>query len=190
MLATVILFICLISMTSWQTSLGLIAIIWLLLWGYQAKNKQAPSKKLSARRYDFYRSQGLTNRDIHVYRQQMQVSLDKINQVLNFQSSDPRVKAVFNHWQIKKLLKQYFKAINRAPKRLDQASRFIFKDLDQLVHLIDNYQQVDSDILKRTNYQKQQSLIAGIDEIASHIHQDYQDFINLDKEIHYDQIRK
>ncbi|EOT39913.1 5-bromo-4-chloroindolyl phosphate hydrolysis family protein [Enterococcus columbae] len=150
-------------------------------WRSQPKKTNYP--KLSKVKQQNYYALGMTDSEIELFRDTMYQAKMQIEQLQANILSNSKLKALDLRRDCLKISKALFKEIVKNPKRLADASHFLYTHLPNLVDLTNKYIEINQhEIKNKEAYDKLEEGIQVIDQLAVLIGKDYQDFVADDLE--------
>lgn len=160
---------------------------WLMYRGFAGgKSKTKPKKTtptLSRERERHYRENGMSTREIELFRETMNQTKEAIDQLQQNFSTHAKLKAIDLRHDTVKAAKALFKELVKEPQKLHYASHFLYTHLPNLVDLTNKYIEISAhEIKSKETYDKMEESILVIDQMAALIAKDYQNFVSDDFE--------
>lgn len=150
---------------------------------WRSKPKKNNFPKLSRAKQQNYYSLGMTDSEIELFRETMYQAKLQIEQLQKNILSNSKLKALDLRRDCLKVSKALFKEIVKNPKRLSDASHFLYTHLPNLVDLTNKYIEINQhEIKNKEAYDKLEEGIQVIDQLALLIINDYQSFVADDLE--------
>lgn len=165
-------------------SLLFILGVTLLFFAFRSKGKtvtQDNLPSLTKKREEAYLANGMTPREIELFRETLNSSKQQIDQLqLNIQRNT-KLKAIDLRHDTLRAAKGLFKELVKEPTRLHEASHFLYTHLPNMADLTDKYIEInDHEVKSRETYEKMEESVQIIDQLASLITSDYQHFVSDD----------
>lgn len=154
-------------------------IVWLLaifaniLQRYQPNfTPQAPHSK-----YQHYRDQGLDEQEIEFLREQLAPAKTHIETIEQAFQENAKLRAIELQYNTVKVCKQQFKDIVEEPKRLADASDFLYKYLPSLEDILQKYNEINGHITKnKQSYMIMERSREIIEQLCQKINEHYLQF--------------
>lgn len=147
----------------------------------KAKQKNIMLPPLSNEKKKKYEQLGMTDSEIKIFRETMNVAKEQIKQLERNLNADAKLKAVNLHHDTIKVCHTFFKDIADEPLRLPEADQFLYTYLPNIVELTNKYLEISRQTIKnRQTYQTLAESAQTLDELAFLINQSYADFCNVD----------
>lgn len=145
------------------------------------KNNNSKLRNVSKKRMDYYRSRGLSDKDIVFFRETMNKAKEEIINIEKNIDSTGKLKAISNRNNTLNLIKVLFKDIVKEPERLHEVNQFLYVHLPSLLDLTNNYIQIDQHQAKnKETYELLDKSAQTIDEVCKQISDDYIKFRSID----------
>lgn len=161
-------------------------IVGIVLYSSYMKKQSPPRKKtdlkpVSDEREKFYRSRGLSDEDIHFFRDTMNKAKGQILQVEENMSSTGKLRAIANRNNTLQLIKVLFKDIVNEPERLHEINEFLYVHLPSLADLTNKYVQINNHQAKsKQTFDILEKSAQTIDDMCEQITDDYMNFRSTD----------
>lgn len=157
---------------------------WLIYRGFKGR-KARPQKEelpsLSKEKEAYYKTVGMSEREIELFRETMNLSKQQIFRLQHNIQKNAKLKAIDLRHDTLKAAKALFKELVKDPKRLPEASQFLYTHLPNIVDLTDNYVEINGHEVKTKEvYGKLEESAQIIDQMADLIVKDYQQFVAED----------
>lgn len=157
---------------------------WLIYRGFKGR-KARPQKEelpsLSKEKETYYKTMGMSEREIELFRETMNLSKQQIFRLQHNIQKNAKLKAIDLRHDTLKAAKALFKELVKDPKRLPEASQFLYTHLPNIVDLTDNYVEINGHEVKTKEvYGKLEESAQIIDQMADLIVKDYQQFVAED----------
>ncbi|MGX7205664.1 5-bromo-4-chloroindolyl phosphate hydrolysis family protein [Enterococcus pingfangensis] len=157
---------------------------WLIYRGFRGR-KARPQKEelpsLSKEKEAYYKTVGMSEREIELFRETMNLSKQQIFRLQHNIQKNAKLKAIDLRHDTLKAAKALFKELVKDPKRLPEASQFLYTHLPNIVDLTDNYVEINGHEVKTKEvYGKLEESAQIIDQMADLIVKDYQQFVAED----------
>lgn len=153
----------------------------LLFFGLRTKGNAKPQEtlpSLTKKREEAYLANGMTPREIDIFRETLNQTKQQINQLQKNIQNNARLKAIDLRHDTLRAAKALFKELVKEPTRLHEASHFLYTHLPNLVDLTDKYIEINNhEVKSRETYDKMEESIQIIDQLAALITSDYQRFV-------------
>lgn len=155
--------------------------IWLIYRGVKGRKRQPPKESLpflSKEKESYYKELGMSEREIELFRETMNLSKQQILRLQSNVQKSAKLKAIDLRHDTLKAAKALFKELVKDPKRLPEASQFLYTHLPNIVDLTDNYVEInDHEVKSKEVYGKLEESAQIIDQMADLIVKDYQQFV-------------
>lgn len=172
-----------INGTSPNTILFILGIS-LLFFALRSKGKQAPPQSLPSltkKREEAYLASGMTLREIELFRETLNQTKIQIDQLQANIQRNTKLKAIDLRHDTLRAAKGLFKELVKEPTRLHEANHFLYTHLPNMVDLTNKYIEInDHEVKSRETYEKMEESVQIIDQLASLITSDYQQFVSDD----------
>lgn len=150
---------------------------------WRSKPKKNSFPKLSKAKLQYYYALDMTDSEIELFRETMYQAKLQIEQLQKNILNNSKLKALDLRRDCLKVSKALFKEIVKNPKRLSDASHFLYTHLPNLVDLTNKYIEINQhEIKNKEAYDKLEEGIQVIDQLALLIVKDYQNFVADDLE--------
>lgn len=162
-----------------------IVLVWLGLKGSAPKKvfAQKPIPVMSKEKETHYLEAGMTQSEIEFFRDTMSQTKDQIQKLQNNINKNAKLKAIDLRHDTLRASKALFKELVKDPQKLHCANHFLYTHLPNMVDLTDKFIEInDHEIKSRETYEKIEESSQIIDQMASLITQDYQQFVADDFE--------
>ncbi|WP_195514576.1 5-bromo-4-chloroindolyl phosphate hydrolysis family protein [Enterococcus sp. 1001283B150225_161107_E12] len=172
-----------VSIISMILLIGAVLLIW-GLFGFRKKTKDKTAlPNLSDKLATHYSENGMTPSEISFFRETMNQTKNEIEQLEKNMYETAKLKAIDLRHEPVKAAKGLFKELVKEPTRLHDASQFLYTHLPNLVDLTNKYIEINEhEIKNKQTYQKLEESTQIIDQLASLVAKDYQDFVSEDLE--------
>jgi 5-bromo-4-chloroindolyl phosphate hydrolysis protein len=168
---------------TWIFLVGALLLLWGIFGGKNKKIPQAEMPGLSKDLEEHYLKSGMTSSEIDLFRQTMHQAKSDITKLQENMNKTAKLKAIDLRHNTTKASKALFKELVKEPTRLHEASHFLYTHLPNLIDLTDKYIEInDHEIKNKQTYAKLEESAQIIDQLASLISQDYQQFVADDLE--------
>ena len=138
-------------------------------------------KPVSEQREQFYKSKGLSDKDIIFFRNEMNTAKQLIIQVAENMNQVGKLKAIAHRNNTLHLIKALFKDIVNEPDRLHDIHEFLYVNLPTLADLTEKYKRINSHQAKsKQTYDVLEKSAITIDEVCQKISEDYLKFRSAD----------
>lgn len=153
--------------------------------------RQAPTKKVdqtnlkpvSKEREKFYKERGLSDEDIHFFRETMNNTKGQILQIEENVNQVGKLRAIANRNNTLNLIKVLFKDIVNEPDRLHEVDQFLYVHLPSLAELSSKYMQINQHQAKsKQTFDVLEKSAETIDTVCQQISDDYMHFHATDLE--------
>ena len=156
----------------------------LLVFAFRSKGKAAPKESLPSltkKREEAYLANGMTPREIELFRETLNLTKQQIDRLQMNIQRNTKLKAIDLRHDTLRAAKGLFKELVKEPTRLHEASHFLYTHLPNMVDLTDKYIEInDHEVKSRETYEKMEESVQIIDQLASLITSDYQQFVSDD----------
>lgn len=155
------------------------------------KHNTASSFKKNSTLTKHYHDAGLSDEDIHYFRQEMSVLRDLIIQLEDEMNQAAKLKAVNVRHNTIDVAQKFFQAIVKDPTRIVNASNTIYRTIPSLADLAAKYNEINHHIAKtKQTYLLLERTVQTIEELSEQLTEEYlafhQEVINdLDDEIKF-----
>lgn len=138
------------------------------------KSKNASLNTVSDERKKFYLEKGLSNEDIHFFRETMNDAKSQILQLEENINQTGKLRAIANRHDTLNLVKILFKDIVNEPNRLHEVDQFLYVHLPSLTELTNKYVQINQHKAKnKETFDVLNQSAQTIDEMCQQISEDY-----------------
>ena len=138
---------------------------------------------MSKEKETHYLEAGMTQSEIEFFRDTMSQTKDQIQKLQNNINKNAKLKAIDLRHDTLRASKALFKELVKDPQKLHCANHFLYTHLPNMVDLTDKFIEInDHEIKSRETYEKIEESSQIIDQMASLIAQDYQQFVADDFE--------
>ena len=138
---------------------------------------------LSEEMSSHYANAGLSESETELFRETMDTAAAQIEAIETTVNAVPKLKSIALQTDLLPVMHAYFKAIVQAPKRLTDASDFIYAVLPNLQHLVERYQTISHHEVKtQETYDVLSQAADAITKQAAAISDSYQAFVSEDLE--------
>ncbi len=165
--------------------IGGIILVWLGLKGSSPKKVLAPKvvPVMTKEKEAHYLETGMTQSEIEFFRDTMGQTKEQIQQLQNNINKNAKLKAIDLRHDTLRASKALFKELVKEPQKLHCANHFLYTHLPNMVDLTDKFIEINEhEIKSRETYEKIEESSQIIDQMASLIAQDYQQFVADDLE--------
>lgn len=158
---------------------------------FHSKKHTQQLPKISENKSQHYHDFGMTDQEIHFFRETMATAKDQIDDLTRYTHELSKLQAINLRHDTLNVARAMFKALVAEPTRLHLADQFLYTDLPNLVELSEKYIQVNQhEIKNRETYAKLEESAQAIDVLSKKIVADYEYFVaedleNLEIEIAY-----
>ena len=153
---------------------------WLIYRGIKGRKVQPQKEELpflTKEKEAYYKKMDMSEREIELFRETMNLSKQQDIQ------KNAKLKAIDLRHETLKAAKALFKELVKDPKRLPEASQFLYTHLPNIVDLTDNYVEINGhEVKSKEVYGKLEESAQIIDQMADLIVKDYQQFVAEDLE--------
>ncbi|WP_282920204.1 5-bromo-4-chloroindolyl phosphate hydrolysis family protein [Ignavigranum ruoffiae] len=123
---------------------------------------------------EHYLAQGLDNQEIEYFREQMAQAKSQIQSITQEFPQTAKLRAIETRHNTIRVSQSFFKDIVNQPKRLSDASQFLYKFLPSLQDLIAKYNEINQHIAKnKQTYQILDKTALTIDQVCQQITDEY-----------------
>lgn len=153
------------------------------LWSRKQDGRKVKTdlKPVSEQREQFYKSKGLSDKDIIFFRNEMNTAKQLIIQVEENMNHVGKLKAIAHRNNTLHLVKALFKDIVNEPDRLHDIHEFLYVNLPTLADLTEKYKRINSHQAKsKQTYDVLEKSALTIDEVCQKISEDYLKFRSAD----------
>lgn len=159
----------------------------LVVTGLKGNSKKATTKQglplLSKEREEHYQNTGMSQSEIEYFRDTMGMAKEQIEQLQKNINKNAKLKAIDLRRDTLRAAKALFKELVKEPQKLHCANHFLYTHLPNMVDLTDKFIEINEhEIKSRETYEKIEESAQIIDQMASLIAQDYQQFVADDFE--------
>lgn len=155
-----------------------------LVFAFRSKGKAAPKESLPSltkKREEAYLANGMSPREIELFRETLNLTKQQIDRLQMNIQRNTKLKAIDLRHDTLRAAKGLFKELVKEPTRLHEASHFLYTHLPNMVDLTDKYIEInDHEVKSRETYEKMEESVQIIDQLASLITSDYQQFVSDD----------
>ena len=167
--------------------LMLVVGFWLIYRGFKGRKIRPQQKEelpfLTKEKEAYYKKLGMSEREIELFRETMNLSKQQVLQLQQNIQKNAKLKAIDLRHETLKAAKALFKELVKDPKRLPEASQFLYTHLPNIVDLTDNYVEINGhEVKSKEVYGKLEESAQIIDQMADLIVKDYQQFVAEDLE--------
>ena len=167
--------------------LMLVVGFWLIYRGFKGRKVRPQQKEelpfLTKEKEAYYKKLGMSEREIELFRETMNLSKQQVLQLQQNIQKNAKLKAIDLRHETLKAAKALFKELVKDPKRLPEASQFLYTHLPNIVDLTDNYVEINGhEVKSKEVYGKLEESAQIIDQMADLIVKDYQQFVAEDLE--------
>lgn len=160
---------------------GILLVLWKLFGSGKNKKRSKEIPELSDDLKVHYTEVGMTPSEINFFRETMNHTKTQINRLQVNLNQTAKLKAIDLRHDTVKAAKALFKELVKEPHRLHDASHFLYTHLPNLIDLTDKYIEINNhEIKNKQTYAKLEESAQIIDQVASLIAQDYQQFVSDD----------
>lgn len=160
---------------------GILLVLWKLFGSGKNKKRSKEIPELSDDLKVHYTEAGMTPSEINFFRETMNHTKTQINRLQVNLNQTAKLKAIDLRHDTVKAAKALFKELVKEPHRLHDASHFLYTHLPNLIDLTDKYIEINNhEIKNKQTYAKLEESAQIIDQVASLIAQDYQQFVSDD----------
>ncbi|MDK6939748.1 5-bromo-4-chloroindolyl phosphate hydrolysis family protein [Aerococcus sp. UMB8487] len=157
----------------WPTLASILLVNFAICYYLEAK-KRAP--RISRKNYQHYKDHGLSDQDIHYFRQEMAACLDQIERILPLMVTRDSRRYRAQDQVNSKQIKAYFHAIQQQPHLLADSADFRYQLLPHLEKELRHYQALDS---VGEDADERAASRDRLDQVNQEIKASYQDFLKL-----------
>lgn len=159
----------------------------LVVSGLKGGAKKKPTKQgvplLSKEKEEHYLQSGMSPSEIEYFRDTMSMAKEQIEQLQQNINKSAKLKAIDLRRDTLRAAKALFKELVKEPQKLHCANHFLYTHLPNMVDLTDKFIEINEhEIKSRETYEKIEESAQIIDQMASLITQDYQQFVADDFE--------
>lgn len=167
--------------------LMLVVGFWLIYRGFKGRKVRPQQKEelpfLTKEKEAYYKKLGMSEREIELFRETMNLSKQQVLRLQQNIQKNAKLKAIDLRHETLKAAKALFKELVKDPKRLPEASQFLYTHLPNIVDLTDNYVEINGhEVKSKEVYGKLEESAQIIDQMADLIVKDYQQFVAEDLE--------
>lgn len=138
---------------------------------------------LTKEKENHYLESGMSQSEIEFFRDTMNQTKEQIQHLQNNVNQNAKLKAIDLRHDTLRASKALFKELVKEPHKLHCANHFLYTHLPNMVDLTDKFIEInDHEIKSRETYEKIEESSQIIDQMASLIAQDYQQFVSDDLE--------
>ena len=188
-LAISLILLVIFSATGFQNSGNLVLFLLgvaLLVFAFRSKAKESPQEalpSLTKKREEAYLASGMSPREITLFRETLNQAKQQIDELQQNIHVNTKLKAIDLRHDTLSTAKGLFKALVKEPTRLNEANHFLYTHLPNMVDLTNKYIEINNhEVKSRETYEKMEESIQIIDQLASLITSDYQQFVSDDLE--------
>ena len=159
---------------------------WLIYRGIKGRKVQPQKEELpflTKEKEAYYKKMDMSEREIELFRETMNLSKQQVLRLQQNIQKNAKLKAIDLRHETLKAAKALFKELVKDPKRLPEASQFLYTHLPNIVDLTDNYVEINGhEVKSKEVYGKLEESAQIIDQMADLIVKDYQQFVAEDLE--------
>lgn len=161
--------------------------VFLVVTGLKGSPKKKTNKQglplLSKEKEKHYLQSGMSQSEIEYFRDTMGMAKEQIEQLQKNINKNAKLKAIDLRRDTLRAAKALFKELVKEPQKLHCANHFLYTHLPNMVDLTDKFIEINEhEIKSRETYEKIEESAQIIDQMASLIAQDYQQFVADDFE--------
>ena len=142
---------------------------WLIYRGIKGRKVQ-PQKELpflTKEKEAYYKKMDMSEREIELFRETMNLSKQQVLRLQQNIQKNAKLKAIDLRHETLKAAKALFKELVKDPKRLPEASQFLYTHLPNIVDLTDNYVEINGhEVKSKEVYGKLEESAQIIDQMA------------------------
>lgn len=143
-----------------------------------SKEVKAAMPLLSKEKESHYLATGMSPSEIEFFRDTMNTAKTQINQLQQNITCNAKLKTIDLRHDTLRASKALFKELVKEPNKLHSASHFLYTHLPNMVDLTNKYIEINNhEIKNKETYEKLEESAQIIDQMASLISQDYQQFV-------------
>lgn len=153
----------------------------LVLYGFKGRRKTSDPQRiplLSNEKEKHYLASGMTPQEIDFFRDTMNAAKHQIDHLQANVNKNAKLRAIDLRHDTLKASKALFKELVKEPQKLHYANHFLYTHLPNMVELTDKFIEINGhEIKNQETYRKIEESSQIIDQMASLISQDYQQFV-------------
>lgn len=155
--------------------------VFLVLYGFKGYRRPADPQRaplLSPEKEKHYLASGMTPKEIDFFRDTMNAAKHQIDHLQDNVNKNAKLRAIDLRHDTLKASKALFKELVKEPQKLHYANHFLYTHLPNMVELTDKFIEINGhEIKNQETYRKIEESSQIIDQMASLISQDYQQFV-------------
>ena len=124
---------------------------WLIYRGIKGRKVQPQKEELpflTKEKEAYYKKMDMSEREIELFRETMNLSKQQVLRLQQNIQKNAKLKAIDLRHETLKAAKALFKELVKDPKRLPEASQFLYTHLPNIVDLTDNYVEINGHEVK------------------------------------------
>lgn len=171
------------SPLSFFAFIGALLITWLVWQLFLTPRPKKKVKTIDAKMLKHYQKAGMSDDDIHFFRETMATAKKQIDQLARNMQQTTKLKAINLHFEPVKVSQASFKTIVAQPQKLHAASDFLYRHLPTMVDLTAKYNAISQHEVKdKDTYAVLDKSAEVITQLAQQFRTDYETLVADDLE--------